>query len=99
VSLLFYSVKYAHVRSENKIEIRGEDVPYPIETFEQLAAKKNENEFDIKIPKTLVKNIASFNYKKPTPVQMQVIPILLNVSSLLYIFKERFRFFILFVAK
>lgn len=52
----------------------GTDVMAPCETFEQLA--------DVyQMDKRLLANVISAHYTTPTPIQMQAIPVMMNVSN------------------
>lgn len=59
--------------------MNGDDIPEPIETFNQL--------FDTykQIPDKLKSNLVSYNFAEPTPIQMQAIPIMLSVTAYYYI--------------
>lgn len=74
--------KINHLRNLHHINVNGNDVPNPIETLDQLY---NENDFK-KIfdelqehSKELVENLSSYKFDELTPIQMQVIPAMLNV--------------------
>lgn len=74
--------KINQLRNLHHINVNGNDVPNPIETLEQLY---NENYFK-KIfdelhshSKELVENLSSYKFDELTPIQMQVIPTMLNV--------------------
>ncbi len=62
-----------HIRNINQINVFGEDIPDPIERFDQLK----------KIPAELINNLGMFKFKQPTAVQMQAIPVMLNQRELL----------------
>ena len=64
----------------NSINVNGNDVPDPIEDFVQLKTKTMWA--DEQIPATLIDNLLAYKYARPSPVQMQAIPTMLNVSSL-----------------
>lgn len=64
--------KINSIRKENHINVKGDmDKEKPIESFEELFTKFSINE-------TLKKNLLKLNYEKPSPVQMQVIPLILQ---------------------
>jgi len=44
---------------------------------------------DEQIPATLIANLLAYKYVRPTPVQMQAIPAMLNVSSKIVKFKAK----------
>ncbi|XP_014259221.1 probable ATP-dependent RNA helicase DDX52 [Cimex lectularius] len=59
------------LRNINRITVRGKKVPPPIENFEQLCT-------EFMVPERILENIKNATYKKPTPIQMQVIPAMLQ---------------------
>jgi len=61
-------------RKEKRIFVYGADIPDPIKTFEEL--KKSTS-------LTVYKNILDNGYTEPTPVQMQVISVMLQNRELL----------------
>lgn len=63
------------LRKKFKINVKGavENVK-PVETFKELFQR-------YRLYKQLVENIKSFNYRLPTPVQMQVLPLLLEQKA------------------
>lgn len=64
--------KINEIHKKFNINVKGaEEKEKPIESFNELFTRFEINE-------QLQKNIISFNYKNPTPVQMQVLPILLK---------------------
>lgn len=63
-------------RKQNRISIIGHEVPNPIEKFEQLSTV-------YKVGDDLLKNITDSGYKEPTPIQMQAIPVMLEVITIL----------------
>jgi ATP-dependent RNA helicase DDX52/ROK1 len=65
-----------HIRNLNRININGNDVPDPIESFEQLKTQKQWA--DETIPDKIVENFLSFGFSQPTPVQMQSMPVMLS---------------------
>lgn len=58
----------------NHINASGNDIPDPIESFDQLTKTNVVN-------KKILENLLKYQFEKPSPVQMQVIPILLNVRK------------------
>lgn len=66
-----------HVRNVHQINVFGEDIPDPFEQFEHLISSYKN------IPQQLVDNLAQFKFKEPTGVQMQAIPIMLNVKFII----------------
>lgn len=61
----------ADVREANLIEVEGEDIPDAMDTFEAMAASYN-------IPEVIMKNLENAGFKRPTAIQMQAIPLLMN---------------------
>ncbi|GFR18596.1 probable ATP-dependent RNA helicase DDX52 [Trichonephila clavata] len=66
----------AHFRKVNKIYLTGEDVPDPIEEFNQLVT-------DYGVAATILYNIYNLGYSKPTPIQMQALPLMLHNRQIL----------------
>lgn len=64
-----------HIRNIHHINVHGPNVSDPIETIDQLVN-------DCAIPQQIVNNLISCDYKEPTPIQMQAIPIMCSVSVL-----------------
>lgn len=60
-------------RNEHQISIKGKDCPEPIECFDDLT------KFDV--PDDLLSNMKSCGYETPTPIQMQAMPAMLQVSK------------------
>ena len=63
-----------NLRNSHRIHIDGTDVPDPVTQFEQLRER-------YRIHARLVVNIGKAGFEAPTPVQMQAIPIMLEVCS------------------
>ena len=63
-----------HLKNVNHINASGNDIPDPIESFDQLTKTNVVN-------KKILENLLKYQFEKPSPVQMQVIPILLNVRK------------------
>lgn len=67
------------------INVNGEDIPDPIESLDQLFADCADDDRFYKAyqlrrcPKQLLENFKSYAFHELTPVQMQAIPIMLNV--------------------
>jgi superfamily II RNA helicase len=60
------------IRKENSINVKGDsDKEKPIESFDELFSRFSTDE-------TLKKNVNSLKYNKLTPVQMQVLPLILK---------------------
>lgn len=59
-------------RSHLKIKVYGTDIPNPFRSFSGLAKQ-------YKLEPYLERNILASGFKKPTPIQMQAIPIILHV--------------------
>lgn len=62
-------------RSHLKIKVYGTDIPNPFRSFSGLAKQ-------YKLEPYLERNILGSGFKKPTPIQMQAIPIILHVRFL-----------------
>jgi ATP-dependent RNA helicase DDX52/ROK1 len=63
------------VRKKFKIHVTGTNSPGPLSSFGDLS--------EFGAPEYLISNIEEFEYKVPTPVQMQAIPIILKKRDLL----------------
>jgi len=61
-------------RKEKRIYVHGPDIPDPVKTFEELSTSLSSN---------ILKNITSNGYKEPTPIQMQVITVMLQKREVL----------------
>lgn len=61
-------------RSHLKIRVYGTDIPNPFKSFDGLAKQYQLEQY-------LQRNIAASGFKKPTPIQMQAIPVILHVCS------------------
>ncbi|XP_014089034.2 probable ATP-dependent RNA helicase DDX52 isoform X1 [Bactrocera oleae] len=59
------------IRKENLITVPGKNIPSPVTTFEEL---KNEYSMSDRV----LQNLATATYSKPTPIQMQAMPLLLQ---------------------
>ena len=64
------------MRNQLKVHVHGTDVPDPMETFEDL-----QNHYNIH-PK-IIENIQNVGFEKPTPIQVQAIPVMLQVCWVL----------------
>ena len=65
-----------HIRNLHHINVNGEDIPQPIESFDQLEEFQDENKQ--KLSQALIDNLAGYNFSELTPVQMQAISVMLN---------------------
>jgi ATP-dependent RNA helicase DDX52/ROK1 len=63
--------KSNEVRKKYHIKIQGTDIPFVVSNFGALVNK-------YQIDNKLMENIADMGFKKPTPVQMQTLPALLE---------------------
>lgn len=63
------------LRKRFRINVKGTDPPPPVPTFESLSQYDG--------PDYLLSNIEQFQFSKPTPIQMQSIPIILAKRDLL----------------
>ncbi len=59
-------------RNSHQIYVSGSDVPDPVENFDLLSSTYT-------LPSYLLKNVVSMGYAEPTPIQMQAIPLMLQV--------------------
>ena len=59
------------VRTKNFIEVEGDDVPDALDSFQSLA-----NTYDI--PEVIMGNLERAGFIKPTPIQMQAIPLMMQ---------------------
>lgn len=55
------------------ITVVGDNPPPPLESFEQL-------QLEYKLSKNIIKNLLSYGFELPTPIQMQAIPAMLQVQ-------------------
>lgn len=63
-------------RRPNSIQVLGDDIAKPVDSFKQLYER-------YAIPEYLQDNIKKSNYKSPTAVQTQVIPLMINRRELI----------------
>ncbi|KAG0330826.1 RNA-dependent ATPase rok1 [Podila humilis] len=63
-------------RSHLKIKVYGTDIPNPFKSFDGLAKQYHLEQY-------LQRNIAASGFKKPTPIQMQAIPVILHGRDLM----------------
>ncbi|XP_049767383.1 probable ATP-dependent RNA helicase DDX52 isoform X5 [Schistocerca cancellata] len=68
--------KINRFRNQQKISVKGHDVPPPIENFEQLVTEYG-------VGQDIVDNIKNLGYSVPTPIQMQAIPVMLKNQQIL----------------
>lgn len=71
--LVLFCFQINHIRNKNRIHCFGQDPPNPCTSFEQLAATYGLNP-------QIIKNVASIGYTQPTPIQIQAIPAMMDVS-------------------
>lgn len=62
--------------SRLQIKVKGSQIPRPVPTFDEMAISPE-------IKPVLLRNIEASDWKEPTPIQMQAIPILLANRDLL----------------
>ena len=62
-----------HIRRKHHIRVYGSDIPEPFEKFEELREEYNMHQ-------QIVTNLYVAGFKKPTPIQMQAVPVMLQVS-------------------
>lgn len=60
------------MRNANRISVTGSHVPKLISEFDELRTR-------YQVPINLLKNIKDSGYMVPTPIQMQAMPIMLEV--------------------
>ncbi|KAG0361320.1 RNA-dependent ATPase rok1 [Podila minutissima] len=63
-------------RSHLKIKVYGTDIPNPFKSFDGLARQYQLEQY-------LQRNITASGFKKPTPIQMQAIPVILHGRDLM----------------
>lgn len=66
------------IRNQQKISVNGQNVPPPVESFEQLAEEYSVGE-------DIINNLTKNGYSVPTPIQMQALPIMLQVYYLHFV--------------
>lgn len=59
-------------RNSHRIYVSGPDIPDAVESFEKLFSVYT-------FPSYITKNVPSVGYLEPTPIQMQAIPLILQV--------------------
>jgi hypothetical protein len=66
----------------HSIRVTGSDVPQPIATFDELFDKKKfKKAYEFDLSDHLIENMKSYNFPSLTPIQMQVIPLMMNVNT------------------
>lgn len=65
------------MRNANRISVTGSRVPKLISEFDELRT-------NYQVPVNLLKNMKDSGYVVPTPIQMQAIPVMLEVRKLVY---------------
>ena len=65
-----------NLRNSHRIHVDGTDIPDPVTQFEQLRERYG-------IHARLLVNLSKAGFETPTPVQMQAIPIMLEVCTAL----------------
>ncbi|XP_069040449.1 probable ATP-dependent RNA helicase DDX52 [Lepisosteus oculatus] len=68
--------KVNRLRHQNRINVRGTDVPDPVATFAELAE-------EYQVDPRLIQNIRAAGFQTPTPIQMQAIPLMLHNREIL----------------
>lgn len=61
------------IRSQNRINVHGSDIPDPVYTFEELQSEYHLNT-------RILQNLREAGLSSPTPIQMQAIPVMMHVS-------------------
>ena len=70
--LHFYSMQANAFRNSHRIYVSGPDIPDAVESFKQLFSSYT-------LPSYMARNVTSVGYLEPTPIQMQALPLLLQV--------------------
>lgn len=63
-------------RNVHRITAVGNNVPAPVESFQELADKYN-------VSQQIIDNLTSSGYTEPTPIQMQAVPVMLQNRQIL----------------
>ena len=64
------------------INVNGDDVPYPIETLSELIDPAEFKKLSkIEYPKQVIENLKPYKFEELTAIQMQAIPVMLNVDA------------------
>ena len=71
-----FSPQINNLRNSHRIHVDGTDIPDPVTQFEQLRERYG-------IHARLLVNLSKAGFETPTPVQMQAIPIMLEVCTAL----------------
>uniref|UniRef100_A0A3B3STB4 Probable ATP-dependent RNA helicase DDX52 n=1 Tax=Paramormyrops kingsleyae TaxID=1676925 RepID=A0A3B3STB4_9TELE len=74
LSVLCFSVN--RIRHQNRIHVRGTDLPDPMATFEELQE-------EYKLDPRIIQNLQAAGFQNPTPIQMQAIPLMLHRREIL----------------
>lgn len=64
------------LKSTDRIHCIGEDIPDPIDSFEKMQELYGLNDI-------FMENLRKANFEKPTPVQMQAIPLMMDKRELI----------------
>ena len=64
------------LKCKDKIHVIGEDIPDPIDSFEQMKELYDLDD-------VFMENLEKAHFKKPTPVQMQAIPLMMDRRELI----------------
>lgn len=70
---LLHTERVNHVRNVNHIIVHGPQPEDPVETFDEMVSQ-------CAVPQLIANNLIATGYDKPTPIQMQAIPIMAAVS-------------------
>lgn len=62
------------IRSQNRINVHGSDIPDPVCTFDELQSEYHLNA-------RVLQNLKDAGLCSPTPIQMQAIPLMMHVSE------------------
>lgn len=73
VSSLPPSLQANAFRNSHRIYVSGADIPDAVESFQVLCSSYS-------LPPYILKNVIAMGYNEPTPIQMQAIPLMLQVN-------------------
>ncbi|XP_048840541.1 probable ATP-dependent RNA helicase DDX52 [Brienomyrus brachyistius] len=68
--------KVNRIRHQNRIHVRGTDLPDPMASFEELQE-------EYKLDPRIIQNLQAAGFQNPTPIQMQAIPLMLHRREIL----------------
>lgn len=80
LSFIHFLLQTNFKRNKYNINVSGENVPPPLEHFDEMSKVFG-------ISNQLIQNVKNGGYESPTPIQMQAIPIMLKVRIIIFTFK------------